>query len=264
MKIERNLGDLLAELSPDEQVLAMLLLEQGDPVGARVAQRLLGEVEVMLSEASVSRMLLRLDQLGLTRSIGQKGRVLTPLGKRVMHVRAKHLQQQQNFERALDLRSVDEVLDWLRARRLLESEAAYLAALRIDEEEMERLESALEKHELSIRGGTLVEDGSGMDIHREISSGIDSPVFEALIESLAAPNLTTLERTLDVITVNRGTADVYLAEHRQVVDAIRRREPEEARAIMQGHFERLERDVRVYCNEYFITRLIGADGGMVV
>ena len=129
---------------------------------------------------------------------------------------------------------------------------------------MERLENALEKHEHSIRGGTLVEDGSGMDIHREISSGIDSPVFEALIESLAAPNLTTLERTLDVITVNRGTADVYLAEHRKVVDAIRRREPEEARAIMQGHFERLERDVRVYCNEYFITRLIGADGNMVV
>ncbi|MGO3147900.1 MAG: FadR/GntR family transcriptional regulator [Leucobacter sp.] len=190
----------------------------------------------------------------MTRSIGRKGRVLTPDGKRLARNRAKQIERHEHFERALDLRSVDELLDYLRARRSLEGEAAYLAALRLDDEALARLDQCTEKQEASIRGGTLLEDGAGVDVHREMVAALDSPVFKAIIESLLS-SLPNIERAMEMIMINRGAADAALQEHRAVVDAIRRREPELARTLMHRHFERLESDVRIYCNEQVITNL---------
>ena len=256
MEAERLANDPMSELTTDEQVLIMLLLEQLEPTGARVGTRLLAEVGVQSSEASVSRMLARTDELGITRPIGKKGRVLTSWGKRITRQRTVQLQQVQNFERALELRSADELLDWLRARRLLEGEAAYLAALRLDDAALERLEQRVWEHERSISDGKLVEEGIGMDLHRELANSIDSPVFRALIESLSSPSLANIERAMDLIVVDRGTADDSIREHKAVVDAIRRGEPEQARTRMREHFERLENDVRHYCSENVITNLL--------
>lgn len=256
LKTELITSDPMAELAHEEQVLLMLLLEQLEPVGARMAHRLLADVDIHLSEASVSRMLLRLDSVELTHAIGKKGRVLTPKGKALIRLRAQQLQNNRNFQRALELRSSDEILDWLRARRLLEGEAAYLAALRLDDGSIQALEDKVSEHELSIRRGTLVEDGSGMNFHRELAAAIGSPVFKALIDTLSSASLANVEETLDTIVVKQGTADDSISEHSEILDAIRQREPEKARHIMSTHFDRLEADVRIYASSNFIRNLL--------
>ena len=67
--------------------------------------------------------------------------------------------------------------------------------------------------------------------------------------------MTSVEETLDIIVMNRGTEEDSLNEHQQILDAIRRRKPDEARALMHTHFERLEMDVKQYSNVEFM-RLI--------
>lgn len=255
VKAKLVLDGPMVELSNEEQALLMLILEHSEPVGARVAGRLLKSVGVELSEASLSRMLSRLDALELTRPIGNKGRTLTPQGTELIKQHARNLENSQHVQRALELRTVDEILDWLRARKLLEGEASYLAALRIQDEAIEILQNQVEEHERSIRAGTLVQDGTGMNFHRELASHINSPIFLALIETLSSTVMTSVEETLDIIVMNRGTEEDSLNEHQQILDAIRRRKPDEARALMHTHFERLEMDVKQYSNVEFM-RLI--------
>lgn len=66
--------DPLDELLPDEVVLVMAIAQSDHPVGARLALRALADSGVRSSEASVSRMLGKLDALGLTVQAGRKGR----------------------------------------------------------------------------------------------------------------------------------------------------------------------------------------------
>lgn len=249
------MNDPMAELSYEEQALLMLILEHAEPVGARVARRLLRSVGVVLSEASLSRMLSRLDDLGLTRPIGNKGRTLTPQGTELIRQHARVLENNQHVQRALELRTVEEVLDWLRARKLLEGEVSYLAALRIEDVAIDVLQQKVEEHDRSIREGSLVTDGSGMNFHRELATHINSPIFLALVETLSSTAMTNVEESLDIIVMNRGTEQDTLNDHQQILDAISRREPEEARTLMHAHFERLERDVKQYSSVEFMKIL---------
>jgi len=239
----------LSELLPDELTLLMAIGFQQHPVGARIALRALEESGVRTSEASVSRMLGKLDALGLTRALGRKGRVLTPAGREAFTSRRTQARRDESFGRALELRSTTELLDWLRARRVIEGEAAYLAALRRDDSALAELADAVSKHETAARTGELGFRTVGMDLHVLVARAADSPVFEALIESLTSPTVERVESALDLITLTRGTLGDSAAEHRGLYEAIHAQDGDAARDLMQRHLARLAREVEQYVTE---------------
>ncbi|SDT18259.1 FadR/GntR family transcriptional regulator [Microlunatus soli] len=241
--------DPLDELLPDEVVLVMAIGESPHPVGARLALRALTEAGVRSSEASVSRMLGKLDGLGLTTQVGRKGRVLTPHGRAVVQARRSRARRSESFERALELRTVAEVLDWLRARRAIESEAAYLAALRVQPEMVDRMGEAVAAHEHAAQVGRLGFRIVGMDFHRLLAEAADSPVFQALIESLIAPRAVAVEQTLDMILAARGTIADSADDHRRLLAAITAKSPDAARTLMHDHLARMEREVEQFSQE---------------
>jgi DNA-binding FadR family transcriptional regulator len=241
--------DPLDELHHDEVVLVMAIGESAHPVGARLALRALADSGLQSSEASVSRMLSKLDRLGLTVQAGRKGRVLTEHGKSVVETRRARMRRVESFERALELRTVTEVLDWLRARRAIESEAAYLAALRGEAQLLEQMATAVAAHEQAARAGRVGFRIVGMDFHQLLAEAADSPVFEALIESLIAPRAVTVEQTLDLILAARGTIADSAEEHRVLLDAIVAKNPETARSLMHDHLARLEHEVEQFTQE---------------
>src|ERR1700754_77400 len=129
-------------LGADADALLLILHRASEPVGARVARRrLLDECGRELGEASVSRVLAKLDAAGLTECVGRKGRWLTEAGRKYTSSSLLSRHRQEQFTRALDLRSVQDVLDWLRARRAVETEIAGLAAERAHHGEIDALEA---------------------------------------------------------------------------------------------------------------------------
>ncbi|WP_158297035.1 FCD domain-containing protein [Zhihengliuella sp. ISTPL4] len=236
----------LSELLPDELTLLMSIGDQEHPVGARIALRMLEENGVRISEASVSRMLARLDALGFTRAIGRKGRVLTTTGREAFELRRLQARRDETFDRAFELRSVSELLDWLRARRVIEGEAAYLAALRRDDDHMSALASEVVAHEDAARTGALGYRTVGMQMHLLVARAAQSPMFEALIESMTAPAVERVEDALDLITSSRGTLADSAAEHRRLYEAIRNGDADAARERMHEHLARLEQEVEQY------------------
>lgn len=242
-----------SRLLPDELVLLMFLGSEGRPVGARLALRALEEHGVSTSEASVSRMLTRLDSLGLTSRVGRKGRMLTKQGERAYRSQVLQVRRSESFDRALELRNITEVLDWLRARRVLESEAVMLATQRRTPATIQQLTEAVEAHEQAAIDGNLGFQTVGMEFHLLIARAAQSPVFEALIESLISSKVEMVEFALDLIVASRGTLGDSAGEHRRLLDAIVAGDPEASRASMVNHLNRLEREV-----EQFAERSDGA------
>jgi GntR family transcriptional repressor for pyruvate dehydrogenase complex len=132
---------------------------------------------------------------------------------------------------------------------VIEGEAAYLAALRRDDELLARLEEAVAVHEEAARTGELGFRTVGMDLHVLVGRSAASPIFEALIESLTSPTVERVESTLDLITSSRGTLGDSAAEHRRLVEAIRAQDGDAARDLMQRHLARLEHEVAQYTAE---------------
>ncbi|TQM11702.1 GntR family L-lactate dehydrogenase operon transcriptional regulator [Pseudonocardia kunmingensis] len=234
-----------AELGGDAEALLLVLHRADEPIGARVARRLLEEAGRELSEASVSRVLAKLDAAGMTESVGRKGRVLTDVGRRFTTSSLLSRHRHEQFTRALDLRSVQEVLDWLRARRALETEIARLAAERAHQTEIDALEAALADHERQLDRGADPTP-AGMHFHQLIIGAAKSPLFEALTGSLYTPALAPVERALDVITGGRGTIGHSPAEHAVILAAIKDHDPDAASEAMHSHLDRLIKEVEEF------------------
>lgn len=221
-----------------DEVLLMVVVEAGAPVGARMVAKLLREKGPSLSEATISRHLVRLDELGLTMSAARKGRLPTARGRDCVEARIERDRRNRDFDRATEMRTVDEIIDWLEARKLLERQAAALTADRATPTQIDEMIDSVTRLECTFSRG---DDPTpvGLDFHRMVARACQSPIFNALINTLYTPKLIGLERALDVILRAHGTIGDSVTDHRDVLVAIQNNDPETASAAMSDHLERL-------------------------
>ncbi|GAA5040173.1 FCD domain-containing protein [Thermocatellispora tengchongensis] len=226
------------ELNPEEERLLAIVLRSDGPVGARLAGRQLREAGLDISEATVSRIFKRLDDFGLTVPAGRKGRTLTEHGRRCAEALSARQRHEEEFARAFDIRTVEQLLDLLHARRGVERELAARAASRASDEDVARLEELLRSHERRLAAD---EDARqvGMDFHRVIARIAGSDLLGALANAVLNESLIPLEKVLDVITGGHDTVGRSVPEHVEIVAAIRRRDPAAAEEAMARHLTRL-------------------------
>jgi GntR family transcriptional repressor for pyruvate dehydrogenase complex len=127
------------------------------------------------------------------------------------------------------------VLELLEARRLLEGEAAALAAQRIAPAQVAELHALIE----AMPGCADVEEFVENDLafHRTIAAAAGNSVLTKLLESLSGRTIRA--RIWRGIT-ERGAIDRTVAEHEAICDAIERGSPELARAWMGVHLASVE------------------------
>jgi GntR family transcriptional regulator, transcriptional repressor for pyruvate dehydrogenase complex len=127
------------------------------------------------------------------------------------------------------------VLELLEARRVLEAEAAALAAQRIAPAQVAELHELID----AMPGCAGVEEfvENDLSFHRTIAEAAGNSVLSKLLESLSGRTIRA--RIWRGITEG-GAIDRTVAEHRAVCDAIERRSPELARAWMTVHLASVE------------------------
>ena len=135
----------------------------------------------------------------------------------------------------VDLHHEDSLLPLLEARRVLEGQAAMLAAQRIDDEQVAELRELLD----AMPDCGTVEEFVENDIafHRAIAVASGNPVIAKLLESLSGPTIRA--RIWRGITEG-GAIDGTIAEHRAICDALEQRRPELADAWMTVHLASVE------------------------
>ena len=121
------------------------------------------------------------------------------------------------------------------ARTLFESEAAALAARGISDETLGILEGYLEQ----LRGSDGEAELADREFHRTIASASGNAAVRHVVEMLWRIRMESKEVRQVYDAVCHGDAEEREAEHREILDALRARDPAAARNAMREHFRRL-------------------------
>jgi DNA-binding FadR family transcriptional regulator len=121
---------------------------------------------------------------------------------------------------------------------VIEGEAAALAASLITDEQIQALEGALEKMAQENEFVGLGPDCADRQFHSIISEATNNKMLQRLIEDLwdTQEQLGHVRRAHQSVCTSEP--EVRLAEHRAIVDALARHDPQAARAAMRKHFAR--------------------------
>jgi DNA-binding FadR family transcriptional regulator len=135
------------------------------------------------------------------------------------------------------LNSVADVQQFYEFRIDIESRAAALASLRHTAEQLREIEDAVKASELAIKAGNLrVAADLNFSFHRAIAKASGNRFHQTAVELL--PNAighVGYEFRIGTSDEEHGRSRVILAEHKEILEAIRARQAEQAAALMRDH-----------------------------
>jgi GntR family L-lactate dehydrogenase operon transcriptional regulator len=227
-----------------EYELLNLLNGVENPMGAVTLSLLLKEKGLNVSSATVGRMLNRLDHEGISSRHGFQGRMLTNTGiKRLAELKSKrHLAEvSTRFYESVDAESKDNLIDVLVARRGIEREIAWLAAIRATEADFRNLRKVYGKQIRDASDGKVSAD-SDVLFHQALAKASKNKVLAAAYDFIWQNG-----RFSPVMEYIRSAVGRLMAvEHGKILDALVNRDPDEAQKCMVSHIDNLLTDVQKY------------------
>ncbi len=130
--------------------------------------------------------------------------------------------------------------DVLRARRLVEVEAAALAARHATPAQLKAMASAFERLAADMRANRM-RSPADRAFHLCIAAASGNSALALVIERLWAEGWQPLNVRMEQLFVTRGRKRDNIAEHRAVLDAIRNGDVAGARRAMRAHLANAER-----------------------
>ena len=133
------------------------------------------------------------------------------------------------------LQEATQAVDLLAVRRVLETESAGLAAVRLSDEDLDELDRILSGIEEGLSTGELGPESfidADAEFHRRIAQASGNPALAALIDSLMTRTLRG--RLWRAITESDSVGEAH-ADHRAILAALRTRDAERARIRMAAH-----------------------------
>ena len=133
--------------------------------------------------------------------------------------------------------SLDEssLLELFEARKIVEIGIAGLAAQRITDEELAELEAGL-----AISQETLHHPVDFLhadeQLHKTITQAARNPIMSRVFDSISRLLMVSRSRTVEITRVREQTVQ----DHRSIVAALKRRDPEAAQAAMLQHLSNVE------------------------
>jgi GntR family transcriptional regulator, transcriptional repressor for pyruvate dehydrogenase complex len=214
-----------------EQVAERLLAEIADrrlrPGDHLPPERSLAE-SYRVGRSSVREALRMLESRGLIRSVGhgafQVADYANPLN--------------QSLGLLLSLRDGD-LLELYEVRRIMEVEAAGLAATRRGKGDLERMRTALDEMALGLssRDRYIAAD---VDFHLAIARATGNRMASHMMDAVR----DVMRRALSSIYSIPGSPERSADQHRQIFEAIAAGRPDEARDRMRDHLLRVEGEIR--------------------
>jgi GntR family transcriptional repressor for pyruvate dehydrogenase complex len=220
-------GTVTREAVPQQIVSRLLDLIQQRHLGA--GDRLPAERELAatmgVSRSSLREALRALTVLGVTDMRHGTGTYVSSLEPDL-------LVRPLSFVLSLSDGGFDQLFE---ARRVVEPAMAALAAKRLDDATADRLE------ELAATAAGAVDDEEAflvadLELHDTIRVAAGNAILGRFMESIAALGLASRKAT----NPSRRVRVQSTEDHRTIVDALRRRDPEAAAAAMLSHLENVE------------------------
>jgi GntR family transcriptional regulator, transcriptional repressor for pyruvate dehydrogenase complex len=149
--------------------------------------------------------------------------------------------------------AVEDILNILELRLSVETQAAEFAALRHNEQDIERLEQCLDRFDRALEKGELARD-EDLAFHLGIAKATRNPFFYQFYEQFNK-NIIPRAKIVNARLDNPATEEYMnrvCQEHREILDAIKSGNPEAASKAMHKHLYRAYRAYEKYrSNEQF-------------
>ncbi len=137
----------------------------------------------------------------------------------------------------------ENLLNILELRKGLETEGAFLAALRADAADLSRLHECLEDMGKEIKnGGSAAQED--FKFHCALMKATHNPVYSNVFDTISNVFYEGLLSSHEYFRVNQGPRLVVLDEHRLIYEAVKNKQPEKAREAMRKHLENVEEKLR--------------------
>jgi GntR family transcriptional repressor for pyruvate dehydrogenase complex len=203
-----------------QQILAWVR-ESGLQVGDRLPPERELASRLGVSRATVSQALVAMEVVGVVAVRHGDGTVLVESAgaSKVVDALRRHTQQ---------------LPDIIEAREALEAKLAALAAVRRTEEDLARIDDALEAMAADIDSG-----GRGVEGDELFHAAVTAAGHSALLERLMG-EISDLVRETRIESLSQPSRPMESLEgHRRIAEAIRDRDPAAAAAAMREHVERV-------------------------
>lgn len=230
------------------QLIALRVLAEAEgPSGALSLAAAFRNAGIDVAEATAGRYLRQLDELGYTRSLGKRGRILTLQGENRLAELVQNGSLAAHGARvtaAAGGSTIEQLIDLLHVRRAVEIEAAGLAAQRATDAEVAEIVAGAAQHVDCVETSSRVEISH--NFHELISRYSHNEMLAAMMIMLLDPRHDPLVKLLDHIADDTGTAMSMALDHPRIAEAIRERDPAEAEHAMRRHLDKLITVVRGY------------------
>jgi DNA-binding FadR family transcriptional regulator len=203
---------------------------------------------VEVSSATIGRELNQLDMLGFVEKHGYKGRSITVKGRKVVE-EANNRQEIDYYRNSLDELINSNVLEnfimVLEARLAIERQTARLAAERITDQELAELYQCVENQQIHSRDHQSIANDD-IAFHSGIARASKNKALFSLYMMLSS--MGQQSQLFEQLRARVG--DSYSTFHQNILDALERRDPEEAEVCMMEHIGKLTSDVNQYWEEH--------------
>ena len=145
-------------------------------------------------------------------------------------------------------RAAGVLAEYLECRRILEVEAAGLAAARAGEVELDALSDAFRRMQLTAEGAR--DNPAGERLYREADVAFHRTVVQAagnpVLGQMTEPIHRALSETFAALARPHMRFERGLPEHERILAAVHAADPDEAREAMRAHILTVERYLREY------------------
>ncbi len=224
-----------------EKMILSYLKESDKPQGAGSLCSFLKGEGIVLGQATVGRLIRKMEEEGLLEKTTAKGRRLSQKGE-------EHLQNLILLdEKKASLRYFGQFFlaedgtylrDILVARRALESEAAALAAENATEEDLRNIEKSLEEMELllSKKKSMAVTD---VAFHLAITKASKNKIIESAMKVIRHGG----QDSPLVENIRNKAGSIIGYDHKEIYLAIKNKDKEKARNLMKEHLDNIIKDL---------------------
>jgi GntR family transcriptional repressor for pyruvate dehydrogenase complex len=217
----RKVYELVAQRLVDD--ISARRLKPGDPIPA---ERQLTET-LSVGRSSIREALRMLQSRGLIASAGHGTFVVAEYGNPLNASLALLMELGDG-----DLRQLFEV------RKVLEVEMAGLAAARRSDEDIEKMQRAIEAMDEGLASAERYIAGD-LEFHQSVVAATGNRIARSMMHAIR----DVMRRALLSIYQIPGSPERSMQEHRQILEAVIAGRPDEARALMRDHLVRVEGEI---------------------
>ena len=224
-----------------EQIVEQIkeLMRQGDlkPGDKLMSERELSD-KLGVSRTSVREALSALDYLGILESRHGEGTFISQVSEELL-IEPLAMFIAMDREASLEL---------LEVRKMMESDAAEVAAIRADEEDIKKMSQVIESMEQDFKQGILGEENDAI-FHYFIAEATGNRMLVRMMNLISDLLVQNMRTSRQYLFNKKGNAEKLYLQHLNIFNAIKEGNQELAKKEMYNHLSFVEEQLTGYHNE---------------